>query len=105
MKVIWSTSARGELLGLMGYLESRRAAVRLIVRIQRRVRLLTLHPLSGRMVPEFENPEVREVIVGAFRVIYRVADRVEVICVWHGVRPLPTGIAESETKYIFERAP
>jgi plasmid stabilization system protein ParE len=31
-------------------------------------------PNSGRMVPEIRRPEVREIIHGAFRIIYRVED-------------------------------
>jgi toxin ParE1/3/4 len=31
-------------------------------------------PMSGRTVPEIGRPEVREIIHGAFRVIYRIAN-------------------------------
>jgi toxin ParE1/3/4 len=100
MKVVWSESAFVELQGLHGYLENRRAAVRLIQAIHHRVDLLALFPLSGRMVPEYENPTVREVVVGAFRVLYRVSKRcIEVIRVVDAHRPLSSGTAEAEVVY------
>lgn len=39
-------------------------------------------PNSGRMVPEIRRPEIREIIHGAFRIIYRVeSDQVVVLTV------------------------
>lgn len=46
-------------------------------------------PFSGRMVPEYELNEVREVIEGPYRIIYLVdpeAQRVEVLAVIHSSR-------------------
>ena len=43
----------------------------------------------GRAVPEFNDEVIREVIVGNYRVIYRVrADAVEILTVFHGARLL-----------------
>lgn len=50
-------------------------------------------PLSGRAVPEVGRPEIREVIVYSYRIIYRyTGDDVIVLTVHHGARPLPKGI-------------
>ena len=47
----------------------------------------------GRMVPEYENPTVRELIVRRYRLIYRVrSDRVEVVRIIHGARQLPPSV-------------
>jgi toxin ParE1/3/4 len=52
-------------------------------------------PASGRVVPEFEQPWLRELIRPPFRVVYRVdAERVRVVRVWRterliGERPQP----------------
>ena len=46
-------------------------------------------PELGRVVPEFGDPSIREIIVRSYRVIYRVdhADcRVDVARYWHGAR-------------------
>jgi toxin ParE1/3/4 len=49
-------------------------------------------PESGRMVPEYGNRYIRELIVGSYRIVYRLLpdpDRVQVVMVVHGSRPLP----------------
>jgi toxin ParE1/3/4 len=47
------------------------------------------HPRSGRVVPEVEDPKIREVIVGAHRVIYGVdGNRLLVVTVIEGHRRL-----------------
>lgn len=41
----------------------------------------------GRVMPEFGNRYVRELIEGDYRIIYeRFADRVEVLAIIHGAR-------------------
>ncbi|MFS8067829.1 MAG: type II toxin-antitoxin system RelE/ParE family toxin [Byssovorax sp.] len=45
----------------------------------------------GRVVPELRNRDVRELIVGAYRVVYlhqRNHDVVEVVTIFHGARLL-----------------
>ena len=49
-------------------------------------------PELGRVVPEFADPSIREIVVCSYRVIYRVdrADcRVDVARFWHGARGTP----------------
>jgi len=44
---------------------------------------------SGRMVPEIGRPDVREILYGEYRILYRVLDRaVYVLTVRHGRRIL-----------------
>jgi plasmid stabilization system protein ParE len=46
-------------------------------------------PESGREVPEFERPELREIIFRQYRIIYRRrADFVEVLTVRHSLQLL-----------------
>ena len=46
-------------------------------------------PLAGRMVPERELPQIRERIVGPYRMIYRItSDGVEILMIHHGARHL-----------------
>jgi toxin ParE1/3/4 len=49
-------------------------------------------PLSGRSVPEIRRTDLREVIYGAFRIIYRVdQDRVVVLTIRHARQQLLAG--------------
>lgn len=57
---------------------------------------LVEHPLSGRVVPELRVEEIREIILGNYRLIYRTrAENVEILTVHHGARQLdPTRLGE-----------
>lgn len=55
-------------------------------------------PWSGRVVPEFDDPKIREIIVKSFRIVYRVnetSNAVEEARFWHAARGTP-GFAQSE---------
>lgn len=65
------------------------AASGLVRRIFRAGEQLEDFPLSGRVVPEFEDQNLRELIVGNYRVLYRVAGgAVTITTVQHGAKPL-----------------
>lgn len=74
MEVSWTDEAIEALSSIFDYLSARseESASRLITRILERVEGLRGMPFSGRMVPEYEQVQVREVIVSNYRVIYRV---------------------------------
>lgn len=47
------------------------------------------HPKIGRMVPEYRDPSLRELIVGNYRVVCRVrGERVGIVAIVHGSRKL-----------------
>lgn len=49
--------------------------------------VIQAHPLAGRMVPELNDPNVRERFIYSYRVIYEVVpERVNVLAVLHGRR-------------------
>lgn len=56
----------------------------------REVRLPTQFPRAGRKVPEYDDEDVREVIVYSDRVIYRLTDNdIVIAAIIHGKRMLP----------------
>ena len=67
-------------------------ADRQIKRLVKRGRNLASFQLLGQIVPEWNDPSVRQIIEGSYRVIYRVNtqdDRVDVLTVHHGKLRLP----------------
>ena len=47
-------------------------------------------PMSGRMVPEYELPDIREVIEGPYRIVYRIKpEQIDVLAVVHASRKSP----------------
>lgn len=92
MKVRWTDTAVEHLQAIHAYISknSPRYALRIVDRLTRRSQQIAEFPLSGRVVPEFEHGQIREVMEGPYRIIYYVkADRVEVLAVIHGALPIP----------------
>ena len=53
---------------------------------------IALHPLAGRVVPEFGDLLLRERVFRAYRIVYRVDEERRLIVVarfWHGARGTP----------------
>jgi toxin ParE1/3/4 len=60
-----------------------------VQRIVAAIELLNTSPRMGRVVPELADRELREVIVGAYRVLYRHRQgAIEVVTILHGARLL-----------------
>lgn len=58
-------------------------------RIFESVERLRDYPQSGRVVPEFEPPDLREIILGVYRIVYRGGDpHVVILTVYHSARLL-----------------
>ncbi|HBX64908.1 MAG TPA: plasmid stabilization protein, partial [Balneolaceae bacterium] len=51
---------------------------------------LRTQPDSGRMVPEFNRPEIKELIHGNYRLVYELKpNRVDMLTIWHTSQVLP----------------
>lgn len=86
MTVVWTSTALGHLGALRQYISQTSPfyAERMVQRILARAPQLAAFPDSGRLVPEVSRPDIREVVEGPYRVIYRrAADRVEILAVIH----------------------
>ena len=89
MKLRWSPRSLTDLLEIRGFiaLDDAKAAERWVARLRLRVRALVSTPLAGRVVPEIADPAVREVLVGRYRLVYRVeVEVVTVLTVFEGHR-------------------
>ncbi len=92
MKVRWTDTATGHLASIYEYIarDSARYAQRVIDRITSRSRQIARFPHLGQMVPEYQDPDIREVLVGQYRVIYKVtAKEVHVLAIIHGAQRMP----------------
>ncbi len=93
-QVALSPSARRDLRDIVRYisLDSPERAVRFGQFLISGTKRLADFPKMGRVVPEFGDPAIREIIVRSYRVIYRLdhADcRVDVARFWHAARGTP----------------
>jgi len=91
-KLRWSPQAARDLEAIRDYIasDSPRYAALVVERIVVAVERLTQFPESGRIVPERNDPALREVIVAPYRVVYRVRlGLVEIATVFRASRMLP----------------
>ena len=94
-KVIWIPAAYEDLERIWDYIarDSLVYARMTVARIVTSARDLSRFPGIGRIVPEFDDPRLRERIVKSYRLIYRVErERVVVLAIIHGARQLPDEI-------------
>ena len=91
-KIIWAPSALDDLAAMYDYINQNSPAYaeRLLYRILERTELLTSQPRIGRVVPEFANDNLREMIESGYRIIYRIeiGDVIQVVRLQHGSRLL-----------------
>ena len=74
--------------------DSESYADRFLARLIQSVDHIAEFPLSGRIVPESAVENIREIIVGNYRVIYRVdPDKLVVLTVIHGARNISEGLS------------
>ena len=98
-QIAFSSSARRDLRDIIRYISSDapERAISFGQFLIRSTKRLADFPELGRIVPEFDNPSLREIVVRSCRVIYRVdhvGGRVDVVRFWHGARGTPeVGIA------------
>ena len=94
MRVVWSPLAEERAVEAFEQIARDRpsAAVRWLERLLERVGSLASFPDRGRAVPELQRPDVRELVVKPYRVIYRRdPKRVVVLTIRHGRREFDPG--------------
>ena len=90
----WAPRARQDLRDLVAYIaeDNRSAAGQFARSVFQAVEALRRFPQAGRVVPELNDPSIREVIKSPCRIVYRVSpqrDAVEIVRVWHAARGIP----------------
>lgn len=88
-EVIWTTSARNELDDIVTYIakDAPLSALAFLEEVLNTADSLTTLSERGRIVPEYQNPLVRELFVTHYRLLYEIHDRaVYVLGLIHGAR-------------------
>ena len=88
-KVTWAPSALDDIDSIARYIaeDSAEMASLFVRRLTEATDRLQEFPLSGRMIPEIDDPNSREIIYGAYRTMYRVeGNEVWITGVVHGAR-------------------
>ena len=92
VKINWTTQAKTDLINIAEFIarDSKKFAKIQISRIRQRTQQIADFPHSGRTVPELNDKDIREVIIGNYRIIYRIVNenRVDILTVHHSARIL-----------------
>ena len=91
IRILWTFQAKDDLREIRRFIarDAPRTAIAFVWRLKIAVDRLKDFPGSGRVVPEIGKPEIREILRGDYRIIYRQrADRLEILTVFHGARLL-----------------
>lgn len=94
MRVVWTRQAESMLDEAVDYIAAERpsSALRWLDETMGRVRSLERFPDLGRIVPELQRPEIREVLVDPYRVPYhRDEQQVTILAVLHDRRLFELG--------------
>ena len=94
-RVVWSEAALKDVDAIAAYIarDSPHYASAIVRKLLERARQLSAHPYSGRVVPELNDPSIRELLLYSYRLIYRVqAEQVTVAAVVHARQPFETGL-------------
>ncbi|OGV73385.1 MAG: plasmid stabilization protein [Lentisphaerae bacterium RIFOXYB12_FULL_65_16] len=92
MRIQWTPLAIERVTTIAHYIrqDNPAAAIRWAERVFAKVERLSSFPLSGRHVPEVARDDIREILYGNYRIIYRVAPTsIAVLTVRHGKQLLP----------------
>jgi toxin ParE1/3/4 len=93
-KIVWTLRSREDLRDIATFIakDNPAAALKLGDLIFARVDTLEKCPELGRIVPERNQPNIREIVVKNYRLVYRVHQKeksLEILRVWHGARGEP----------------
>ena len=90
-RIVWSSRAAQDLDSIVDYIAGDSPAYAGVVlkNIVNQTRILARFPQAGRKVPEFDDENIRELVVYSYRIIYRLQpDEALIVAVIHGKRVL-----------------
>jgi toxin ParE1/3/4 len=99
LRLRWTRRAIDDLREIRAYIarDDPAAGARWVQRLRQRARLAARAPRAGRIVPELEREDVREVFVRSYRIVYELtADELRVLTVFEGHRLLSEPGSEDE---------
>ena len=92
VQINWTLQATSDLKDIAEYIskDSKKYAKLQIVRIRFRTKILSSQIYSGKMVLEIGNQNIRELIEGNYRIIYKVVNnsRIDILTIHHTARDL-----------------
>ena len=95
MNVHLTNTALEHLDGIYAYIakDSVNYAQLVVERILDKASNIVIFPQAAAVVPEYAQPDIREVFAWHYRIIYRILpERIDILAVVHGAKPLPSRV-------------
>ena len=92
MSMVWTERAGRQLDQIYNYiaLDSTLYALQTVEKIIEKAESISQFPGKGRVVPEYERDDIREIFHHPYRIIYLIRnENIEILSVIHGARLLP----------------
>lgn len=90
VQIRWTIQAREDLKSIAEYiaLDSVKYAKLQVARIKIRTLILNTNIHIGKITPEFNNPDIRELIEGNYRIVYRIKSEthISILTIHHSTR-------------------
>lgn len=100
VRISWALSAVEDLKSISDYIsrDSKKYAKIQVKRLRLRTNRLKQNPRIGRVVPEIQDENIRELIEGNYRIIYKIINknRIDILTVHHSARNLEIGDVDIE---------
>ena len=90
-RIKWSPKAASHFEGICDYIakDSKYYSVLFAKKVVVIVKSLPQFPKAGRIVPEYNDENLREKIYGNYRIVYRIKEEIiEIVAICHGARQL-----------------
>ena len=86
VEINWDLKAIQDLKLIFEYIkrDSPEYAESVVKKITERTEILEEYPKIGRVVPEINKPEYRELIEQNYRIIYHIKNSITILAVFHG---------------------
>lgn len=92
VQINWTFQSKDDLKSITDYIakDSKKYARLQVLRIRQRTKILTSQIYSGKIVPEMDKQNIRELIEGNYRIIYLIVneERIDILTVHHSARDL-----------------
>lgn len=92
VQINWTFQAKDDLKAVAEYIsrDSVRYAKMQVIKIRSRTKLLKSHPTIGKVVLEIGQQNIRELVEGNYRIIYKVIsqNQIDILTVHHSARDL-----------------
>jgi addiction module RelE/StbE family toxin len=92
VRLNWTFQAKDDLKAIAEYIsrDSKRYAKLQVTRLKNRAKILKTQVRSGKIVPEINKENIRELIEGNYRIIYKIVqdNRIDILTIHHSARDL-----------------